>query len=273
MSNGPSSPVSQRRLEALMGESIDALSAMLRDREIPARERADIALRLLALGLGLAEGSVVAPAPQSVDAPAPQPANTILPVRFVTIPDFLPPELHAEIVSTALDHRESFSKSTVTTNLEGFRESQVLHSTEFPALYETVKQQITTALPPVLDGLGHTPFDVAQVEMQITGHGDRNFFKVHNDSGSPDTVTREVSYVYYFHAGPRRGFEGGALRIYQTYPLAGVRYDAAEYHEIEPIDNSIVFFDSRLMHEVLPVTVPSGAFEDWRFTINGWLRR
>jgi SM-20-related protein len=34
-----------------------------------------------------------------------------------------------------------------------------------------------------------------------------------------------------------------------------------------------VFFDSHLMHEVLPVSVPSGAFEDWRFTVNGWLHR
>src|SRR5580658_1871264 len=196
MSNSPSSPVLPGRLDALMGESIDALSAMLRDRDIPTRERADIALRLLALGL----------AGGGADVPAPHLPDTILPVQFVTIPDFLPPELHAEVARTALDHRERFTKATVTTNVEGFRESQVLHATAFPALYQTVKQEIVTALPAVLNGLGHTPFDLTHVEMQMTGHGDRNFFKIHNDSGSPETATREVSYVYYFQARQQRDF-------------------------------------------------------------------
>ncbi len=35
----------------------------------------------------------------------------------------------------------------------------------------------------------------------------------------------------------------------------------------------IVFFESRLMHEVLPLHVPSCEFEDVRFTLNGWLHR
>ncbi|MGB8690572.1 MAG: proline hydroxylase, partial [Microcoleus sp.] len=34
-----------------------------------------------------------------------------------------------------------------------------------------------------------------------------------------------------------------------------------------------VFFLSRYMHEVLPVSCPSKAFADSRFTINGWVRR
>jgi len=35
----------------------------------------------------------------------------------------------------------------------------------------------------------------------------------------------------------------------------------------------IVFFDSRLFHEVLPVRVAPGAYEDGRFTLNGWLHQ
>jgi Rps23 Pro-64 3,4-dihydroxylase Tpa1-like proline 4-hydroxylase len=46
-----------------------------------------------------------------------------------------------------------------------------------------------------------------------------------------------------------------------------------EYQEIEPMNNRIVLFDSRCMHEVLPVESDSEAFGDSRFTLNGWLRR
>jgi SM-20-related protein len=49
--------------------------------------------------------------------------------------------------------------------------------------------------------------------------------------------------------------------------------DPNQFQDIAPADNMIVFFDSRLMHEVQPLKVPSGAFEDGRFTLNGWLNR
>ena len=42
---------------------------------------------------------------------------------------------------------------------------------------------------------------------------------------------------------------------------------------IEPRNNSIIFFLSRYMHEVLPVSCPSQSFADSRFTVNGWVRR
>lgn len=67
-----------------------------------------------------------------------------------------------------------------------------------------------------------------------------------------------------------RGLAGGGLRLHQSSPHG---HDAAQFRKIDPVDNSIVFFDSRLMHEVLPVSVSSGIFEDWRFTLNGWLHR
>ena len=39
---------------------------------------------------------------------------------------------------------------------------------------------------------------------------------------------------------------------------------------IEPLNNRIVFFDSRYYHEVRKVTCASKDFMDSRFTINGW---
>jgi len=39
------------------------------------------------------------------------------------------------------------------------------------------------------------------------------------------------------------------------------------------MQNSIVFFPSNYLHEVLPTRCPSGEFADSRLTYNGWLHR
>ena len=46
---------------------------------------------------------------------------------------------------------------------------------------------------------------------------------------------------------------------------------AKTYRAIEPRHNRIVFFWARTMHEVMPVHMPSEAFADARFTVNGWI--
>ena len=249
--------LSAARLEALMEQSIDTLSAILADPALPAQQRADLALRLLALGLGTPES----------------PDRGVLPVEFVTVRDFLPPEAHAAVVEAALSNRDRFIASTVTTGALDYRKSQVLHAAAFPGVYETIRDEVMAALPAVLESLAYPDFPVASVEMQMTAHGDGAFFKVHQDTGSPDTATRALTYVYYFQVRQPRGFSGGALRLYQTRRGPPVEWDSARFREIEPLDNVIVFFDSCLMHEVMPVNVPSGDFADFRFTLNGWLRR
>ena len=42
---------------------------------------------------------------------------------------------------------------------------------------------------------------------------------------------------------------------------------------VEPRNNSIVFFNAAIMHEVTKVQVPSQEFGDSRFTVNGWIHR
>jgi 6-pyruvoyl-tetrahydropterin synthase len=63
------------------------------------------------------------------------------------------------------------------------------------------------------------------------------------------------------------------IRLYETELKAGSAISHNNYKTIEPRNNSIVFFDSRCKHEVMPVCCPSRQFEDGRFTLNGWLRR
>ena len=46
---------------------------------------------------------------------------------------------------------------------------------------------------------------------------------------------------------------------------------AETFSTIEPRHNRVVFFWARVMHEVMPVRVASRAFEDARFTVNGWV--
>ena len=112
------------------------------------------------------------------------------------------------------------------------------------------------------------------IDMDVTAYPTGGFFGPHTDSGysadSPNS-TREISYAYYFHQEPRR-FGGGDLLLYDTCPESeGFRCVA--YSRIEPVRNTIVFFPSRCCHEVLPVTGRSDAFQDGRFTVNGWIHK
>jgi Rps23 Pro-64 3,4-dihydroxylase Tpa1-like proline 4-hydroxylase len=63
------------------------------------------------------------------------------------------------------------------------------------------------------------------------------------------------------------------LLIYDSKIENNFYVNADSYQAVEPRNNSIVFFLSRYLHEVLPVSCPSKAFADSRFTINGWVRR
>ena len=127
-------------------------------------------------------------------------------------------------------------------------------------------------MPDVLRKLNIPPFPIADIEVQLTAHNDGNYYKVHNDNGSPDTATRVFTYVYYFYREPKP-FSGGELLIYDSKIENNFYVQADSCQTVEPHNNSIVFFLSRYLHEVLPVRCPSKAFADSRFTINGWLRR
>ena len=81
-------------------------------------------------------------------------------------------------------------------------------------------------------------------------------------------TSRFVSMVYYFCATPAR-FSGGQLRLHS---LAATR-EPGTYVDIEPVNDSALFFPSWFPHEVLPVVCESGRFMDSRFAINCWLRK
>jgi len=286
----------------LIDRAVSTLNEALASPELSLRDRATLALRVLELTQGVAplepwtatatqidrHQDVISPGNlsssnssnlsssyQPIQSPIPQffqsSTSSILRPQVVQIDNFLSPEAHDYALSTALTKADQFVTSQTTTNAEDYRRSSILYATLYPDLYELLRQRILGLLPNVLDELGLEYFEPGQVEMQLTAHNDGCFYKIHNDSGSPETQTRILTYVYYFYQEPKQ-FSGGELRLYET-DLKGLMVTASDcFKTIEPANNRIVFFDSRCKHEVLPVACPSRSFQDSRFTLNGWIR-
>ncbi|MGF1939022.1 MAG: 2OG-Fe(II) oxygenase [Nostoc sp. ChiQUE02] len=194
----------------------------------------------------------------------------ILASDYIQIDNFLKPEEHKNLLKYVLEKESDFLPSNTSTNDINYRQSMVVYS--FPEFSELILKRIQAMIPDILSKLNLPSFSVSQIESQLTAHNDGNYYKLHNDNGSPDTATRELTYVYYFYQEPK-SFSGGELLIYDSKIENNVYVNAETFKTVEPRNNSIVFFLSRYMHEVLPVKCPSQAFGDSRFTINGWVRR
>ncbi|MCC5637143.1 2OG-Fe(II) oxygenase [Nostoc sp. CHAB 5844] len=197
-------------------------------------------------------------------------ANDILNSNYVQIDNFFSPNEHERLIKYVLANKSNFVSTSTSTHEKNYRRSMVLYS--FPEFTELMVHKIQKIMPDVISKLGISSFPISQIESQLTSHNDGNYYKIHNDNGSPDTATRELTYVYYFNREPKR-FSGGELLIYDSKVENNFYVKAESFKTIEPRNNSIVFFFSRYMHEVLPVKCPSKAFADSRFTINGWVRR
>ena len=204
--------------------------------------------------------------------PQVQPASegTIAKSPYVLMENFLDPALHNELIAFVSAHEKEFVPSTVSTADSDYRRSMVLH--DFSRFAEVFRNRVRTLTPRLAQGLGIGEFAIGEIESQLTSSNDGDYFKLHNDSGSPDTLSRALTYVYYFNKEPR-AYTGGAFRLFNSRLVNG-RYECGEKAvDIEPKNNSILFFPSFCHHEVLPVSCPSKKFIDGRFTINGWVRR
>ncbi|HET8918077.1 MAG TPA: 2OG-Fe(II) oxygenase [Xanthobacteraceae bacterium] len=168
------------------------------------------------------------------------------------------------------------------TQRDGFRASRVRNSdekeldltvrrsfkiTDLGELRDELHTLARAALPEMSRQLGTGRFEPRKFEIEMVAHGDGAFFTEHYDRNMQSVVdARLISAVYYFHRLPK-SFSGGALRIYS---LAG-RDKSKTFVEIEPVNDTLIFFPSWFPHEVLPVRCPSGQFEDSRFSINCWV--
>ena len=190
--------------------------------------------------------------------------------QWLQIQNFASDEVRSQLLTYVLQQTPNFVATTTSTGENDYRRSMILY--DFPEFSNWMIQQVASNLPEVFTQLNLTPFAPSQIEVQLTAHNDGNYYKVHNDNGSEDAATRTISYVYYFYREPK-GFSGGELRLYDLAVDNSYYIQADSHHTIEPFNNSIIFFPSHLMHEVMPVVCPSRSFADSRFTLNGWIRQ
>lgn len=194
----------------------------------------------------------------------------ILKSNYLQIDDFLTREDKKRLLNYVFAEEAEFVPTNTSTDEVNYRRSSVLYA--FPDFAELIRDRIQSIAPDILRTLELSPFSIDRVESQLTAHNDGNYYKVHNDNGSSNTATRELTYVYYFYREPQP-FSGGELVIYDSKVENTYYVNANSFKTIEPRNNSVVFFLSRYMHEVLPVSCPSRSFQDSRFTINGWIHR
>jgi SM-20-related protein len=125
---------------------------------------------------------------------------------------------------------------------------------------------LETILPDIFTKLGNKSFIPSKIEVELVAHGDGAFFARHID-----TITdtdRVISVVYYFHALPK-AFSGGVLRLHSL--AASGRQGT--FVDIAPDHDTLVFFQSFVPHEVMPVKCAGGQFLDSRFAVNFWIYR
>jgi len=181
--------------------------------------------------------------------------------------DFLEPAVNAELYGHALQQKPEF-EHTQTVGKDGkgvlnekWRHSNSLMPKYFKYYYKLLAEKIKPQIADIAEKLGIEPFETDHIEMHLTSHNHGEFYKPHIDNGNGPLKNRVITFVYYFHSIPRE-FTGGQLLFLHNKPKPLI---------VEPHNNSIVFFNSSLMHAVHPVNCPSGQFEHGRFTLNGWI--
>ena len=176
----------------------------------------------------------------------------------------------AWLMELAFSAENRFIPARVSDNRDDYRHSFVLAAPD--ALRQLFVAKITAAMPEVMPQLRLGQFALGKIDCQVTASVDGSYFRAHTDAGENATYKRQFTYVYYFNREPK-GFTGGELRIYDDTIRNGKLAATLSCQVIEPRHNSIVFFQAAVMHEVMPVHVPSKQFRDARFTVNGWIER
>ena len=202
------------------------------------------------------------------------PQTEILESHYFFRENFLSHSENQQLLNYVLPKKSDFvpaviSNESATNRFKNDENRRALVLQSFAKFEELIVKKIPEILPDVFTKLNIPEFSIGKFETQLTAHNDHNFYKTHVDNQYP-VDTRVITYVYYFHQEPK-AFTGGNLRIYDS-KIQGKYYSKADtFKTIEPQNNSIVFFLSSYLHEVLPVSCPSQGFADSRFTINGWI--
>ena len=186
-----------------------------------------------------------------------------------TIPHWLGAETVEQLLDYALAHQDAFTPSQVGYDAASAVKPEVRRSSwlkslgNFESLFEA---RVRSLMPAIFTQLGSPPVSSSSLELELVAHGEGAFFSRHIDTATKGISHRVVSCVYYFHAQPK-GFSGGQLRLHSI----GGKGEPGSYIDVEPTNDTLVFFPSWFPHEVLEVSCPSGRFADSRFAVNCWI--
>ncbi len=232
--------------------------------------------RIVALRLGHPFASWASAVLSGADTRRVPPPSGVVPVPFAKMPGFLTSEELAELWTLTLRQRGRFVPARVKRDEapssveQEERRASVVNQEDCAAIMPWFQPKLLAAARTALAQLPVWDLDAGACEfhLNLTAHGNGDFFRLHRDRTEGNFARRRLSYVYYFHREPRR-FDGGELLLYDT-DRAAVRFELGVFTRLETMHNSLIFFPSDCYHEVLPV---AGAddFADARFTVNGWL--
>jgi SM-20-related protein len=219
--------------------------------------------------VGVVTDPAVLVQPEAADTPA---APQIIRHAIVQLDGFLTNDELTWLRDAVIAAQGKFQSSwTSDDNVKDYRQSLVLQAP--PDVDRLVVGKIRAVMPEVIPKLKMPVFTVGRVECQVTASTDGSYFRPHTDAGKGAIdATRKLTYVYYFNREPK-GFTGGELRVYDDEFNNGKFSSTDTFQLVEPRNNSIVFFNAAIMHEVTAVQVPSRDFGDSRFTVNGWVHR
>jgi Rps23 Pro-64 3,4-dihydroxylase Tpa1-like proline 4-hydroxylase len=251
------------------------VKSSLNQPEIPYEQRLNVALKVLEIGILSQQKDFNSNSsdiiPSSDDSSnIPEPETIIINPDYLQINDFFSKEDHQKLLNLTLANQNNFFSSEVINQESEYRQSYILLPEYFAEFHELITHKILTARPQVMEQLQIQMFLVAYLEIQITAHLHGGYYKIHQDMDGGKAANRKLTYLYYFYQEPQ-GFYGGDLRLYETKIQGKSAIIQEQFTQIKPLNNSIIFFDSRCKHEVLPVYCPSEKFTDSRFTLNGWI--
>ena len=194
------------------------------------------------------------------------------PTPIVRRKDFLPPELHAQILE---DLQRCLDEFVASPLLAGDQEiyaadrRRSLTRRALGAYRAELEQHLQTLLLDIPDVAALMNDPAVRLDLHCQVHGDGDFFGVHSDAEAGRWGQRLVSLVYYLHSRPRR-FSGGDLLIYDRR-IGGDTYNESAFTRVIPDDNSLVVFPATAVHEVERLQMPDAPLAHGRFTIVGAL--
>lgn len=187
------------------------------------------------------------------------------PARLLRYPSLMGPRRASDILYASALHADALEPSTTTGNVLDYRRSKLLWHGE--AVAPDLAERMRAMAPECAEMLGIAPFPMGELETQVTVSSGGDYFKRHDDNGSPETRARRISWVYYLHRTPRP-FQGGELVVYGARLPDGTPGS----YVIEPENDTLIVFPAETLHEVRPVRAPSCSPLDARVTVNGWIR-